>query len=132
MGGLKGSGYLGENRGRGGGSLRPVDNSQKKYRENGADGTKGDQAETVAGGVFITAVGGDAETQRHDEGNGDRAGGDAAGIKGDWNKIIGGKEGQNKDYEIEDYQQPAQSKGFFDALGGDHQKEAYAHRYRED
>ena len=52
-------------------------------------------------GVGVAADGGDAHAQGHDEGHGHGAGGDAAGVKGDGEKVPGDKGGQGEDNQIE-------------------------------
>ena len=122
MRGLGCGGDAGDDAETGGGILRPVDNPQHQHAEDGPDGAQGNQAEAVAGGVFVTAGGGDAQAQGHDERDGDRSGGDASRVEGDGDKVVRGQEGQSKDGKVENQEQTAQGNAPPDAHSGRHQE----------
>ena len=83
-------------------------NAQNEHRQNGADGAECHQTKAVVRGMAVGTDGGHADTQRHDEGNGDGAGGHAAGIKGHGKKFLWHKGGQHKDEPVEHHQQLGQ------------------------
>lgn len=71
-------------------------NAQNEHRQNGADGAECHQTKAVVRGMAVGTDGGHADTQRHDEGNGDGAGGHAAGIKSHGKKFLWHKAASTK------------------------------------
>ena len=82
--------------------------------------------------MAVGTDGGHADTQRHDEWNGDGAGGHAAGIKGHGKKFLWHKGGQHKDEPVERHQQLGQGNAQQHTQEGDHEEQPHACRHRED
>ena len=66
---------------------RVVEDAQQQYHQDGSDAAQRDKAEAVVGAVLVAAGSGKTDTQRQDEGDGHRAGGAAARVKRDGNKV---------------------------------------------
>ena len=107
-------------------------NAQSEHRQNGADGAERHQTKAVVRGMAVGTDGGHADTQRHDERNGDGAGGHAAGIKGHGKKFLWHKGGQHKDEPVEHHQQLGQGNAQQHTQEGDHEEQPHACRHRED
>ena len=73
---------------------RVVEDAQQQHHQDGSDAAQRDKAEAVVGAVLVAAGGGKTDTQRQDEGDGHRAGGDAARVKRDGNKVRRGEKGE--------------------------------------
>lgn len=95
-------------------------------------GGHGDHSHHAEGIGDDVAAHGHAGTLRHDEGNGDGAGGHAAGIKGHGKKFLWHKGGQHKDEPVEHHQQLGQGNAQQHTQEGDHEEQPHACRHRED
>ena len=82
------------------GPRRLIHQRQHQHRQNGAHGAQGHQAEAVLPRFAVATGGGYAQAQGHDEGHRHGSGGDAAGIEGHRQKILGGKGRQGKNHNI--------------------------------
>ena len=77
-------------------SLAWNDDAQNEHSQDGADRAEGHEAEAVVRRVAVGTDGGHADAQRHNEWNGHGAGGHAAGIKSDRQKLFGDERGQTR------------------------------------
>ena len=105
--------------------------AQDHHRQNGADGAQGDETEGVVAGVLIASDGRHTDTQRHDKGHRDGAGGNAAGIKGHRHKVVGHKEGQGEHQDVEKEQGVRQGDVEEHTHLGNDQEEAHTQRHRQ-
>ena len=104
-----------------------VHQRQDQHRQNRPHGAQRHKAEAVLGGVLVASDGGHAHAQRHDEGHRHRPGGDAAGVKGDSQKIFRHKAGQDENHQIRGNQQPVEGNTEQDAQQGHYQKGPHPH-----
>ncbi len=124
-GGLSGIGDVGRLEQGGGGTFGLKDDAEEEDGEDRADGAEGDEAEAIAGGVFAV-LGSDAESEGHDEGDGDGAGCDAAGVEGEWDKVWGRKCGEEEDDGVQDDEEASKRDSEAHAEGGEGEEESDA------
>lgn len=85
-----------------------------------------DQTEAVAGRVFVASACGNADAERHDEWDGHRTCGNAAGIKGNGEYAVRYKSSQSKDHTVKDAEQQGKSYIEQDPKHGDDKENADA------
>ena len=103
---------------------------QDQHRQNRSHRAQRHQAEAVLSGVLVASDGGHAHTQSHDKGDRHRSGGNAAGVKGNCEKIPWHKIGQDKNHEVGGNQQPVQGNPEQNTQQRHHQKRPHAHGHR--
>ena len=82
--------------------------------------------------MAVGTDGGHADAQRHNEWNGHGAGGHAAGIKSDRQKLFGDERGQNEDDAVEQHKEPRQRDAEEHPQKRHDEEQAHACRYRKD
>ena len=110
----------------------PEQDAQQQNGQDGADRTEGHEAEAVVRRVTVASDGGHTDTQRHDEGHRDGAGGHAAGVKGDGQELFGHEGRQHEDQPVEHDEELGQRDAQQHAQEGHDEEEAHARRDRED
>ena len=91
------------------GAVGAVNEAQNQHGDNRPHGTKGNQAETVVGGVAVAPDGGNTDTEGHDKRNGHRPGRDAAGIERHRQKVRRRKKRKDKQQSVGGNQHGTQS-----------------------
>ena len=100
--------------------------------EDGTYGAEGYEAEAVVRCMAVGTDGRHTDAQRHDEGDGHGAGGDAAGVEGHGKKLFRHKCSQKEDGSVKDDQQPGQRDAQQHTQEGHDEEDAHARSHRED
>ena len=108
------------------------DDAEDEDGEDGTYGTEGNEAEAVVRCMAVGTDGRHTDAQRHDEGDGHGAGGDAAGVEGHGQKLFRHKCSQKEDGSVKDDQQPGQWDAQQHTQEGHDEEDAHARSHRED
>ncbi len=101
-----------------------IENSEEHHHENGADAAECDETEAVVAAVLAGTDTGKADAEGHDKGNRHGSGGDAAGVKGDGQKVPRNEEGQKKQENIQHQQHAGERNPEENAEHGDGRENA--------
>ena len=114
---------------RGSRSFRRIENAQDQHGKDRPDAAEGYQTEAVGPGGLVAADDSQPCAHRHDEGHGDRTGGDTARVECGRYKRRRRKGCQDEHCRVEYQKELCQSDIQVEAECGDHQEDADAHRH---
>ena len=113
------------------GLTRIIEAAQHQHRQHRPHAAQRHETEAVVPGAFVAADAGQTDAHGHDERNGDRAGGHAAGVEGHRQEIRRDKKREHDQPQIEAHQQHGQANLQQNAQDRQRQKDAHAHRHGE-